>query len=818
MLEALLLDLRYSLRRIKLSPLFTVIAALSLAIGIGANTAIFSLGNALLLRPIAGVQEQKRLVDVGRTQSGQGFDTVSYPNYVDLRDRTKTMEGIYAYDLEAAPMSLGTAADAERVYGTVVSGNYFEMLGVRARTGRLLQDADDRTGSPAVAVISESLWQRRFGGDAGLPGRTITLNGQPVTVLGVVAEGFSGTTIIKHEVWMPISAAGIAMPRLGAAATKERAGAWLMMGARLRPGVSIKQADAELGAMGAVLEQEYPKENSGRGYRAVALSQFPGRASMVGGFIALLMTIVSLVLLIACVNLVGMLLARSAEREREIAVRLAIGASRGRLIRQLLTETLALFVVGGAAGLVLSQWIVGALLTVVPQLPVPIALRPTTDWRVVIFAALVTIFAGIMSGLAPALQASSRALVTALKNSGGDAGPGKMRLRDAFVVSQVMMSLVLVIIGGLFIRAVSQAGQVDPGFDQKRVDVASLDLSLGAYNKDTGPALVKELLARLRALPNVEAASATADLPLDGGRMGLGGIKVPGVPPPEGMDAWRADANVVEPGFFQTLKLPLIQGRDFTESDSAHSEPVVIINEAMASRIWPGQSALGRHVEMETGPGEGSRTLTVVGVASNAKLMSLNEAAEPYFYVPLSQYNMARMSLLVRSKDGGSTIPQIRSILRGINSNLPLTEAMPLSEVTALELLPQSMAAAVAGSLGVVGMLLAAIGIYGVTAYSVSRRRRELAIRMALGADHGRVIRFVLRHTLFLTAVGMTLGMVLAAVGSRLIESFLFGMKGLDVITFGAAFVLFALVTMVASYIPARRASTVDPMMALRSE
>jgi putative ABC transport system permease protein len=329
---------------------------------------------------------------------------------------------------------------------------------------------------------------------------------------------------------------------------------------------------------------------------------------------------------------------------------------------------------------------------------------------------------------------------------------------------------------------------------------------------------VKELLARLRALPNVEAASVTADLPLDGGRMGLGGIKVPGVPPPEGMDAWRADANVVEPGFFQTLKLPLIQGRDFTESDSAHSEPVVIINEAMASRIWPGQSALGRHVEMETGPGEGSRTLTVVGVASNAKLMSLNEAAEPYFYVPLSQYNMARMSLLVRSKDGGSTIPQIRSILRGINSNLPLTEAMPLSEVTALELLPQSMAAAVAGSLGVVGMLLAAIGIYGVTAYSVSRRRRELAIRMALGADHGRVIRFVLRHTLFLTAVGMTLGMVLAAVGSRLIESFLFGMKGLDVITFGAAFVLFALVTMVASYIPARRASTVDPMMALRSE
>ena len=350
------------------------------------------------------------------------------------------------------------------------------------------------------------------------------------------------------------------------------------------------------------------------------------------------------------------------------------------------------------------------------------------------------------------------------------------------------------------------------------MDVASLDLSLGAYNKETGPAVVRELLGRLQALPNVEAATATADLPLDGGRMGLGGIKVPGVPPPEGMEAWRADANVVEPGFFQTLKLPLMQGRDFAASDTAKSEAVVIVNEAMANRIWPGQSALGRHIEMENGPGEGSRTLTVIGVASNARLMSLNEAAEPYFYVPLSQYYMSRLSLLVRSKDGASTIPQVRSILRSINPNLPLTEAMPLSEITALELLPQNMAAAVAGSLGIIGMLLAGIGIYGATAYSVSRRRRELAIRMALGADHGRVIRFVLRHTMILTGIGMTLGLVVAAVGSRLLESFLFGMKGLDLVTFGAAFVSFAMVTMIASYVPARRASSVDPMVALRSE
>jgi len=329
---------------------------------------------------------------------------------------------------------------------------------------------------------------------------------------------------------------------------------------------------------------------------------------------------------------------------------------------------------------------------------------------------------------------------------------------------------------------------------------------------------VRELLERVSSLPNVDSASATADLPLDGGRMGLGGLKVPGVPPPKGMDSWPADANVVEPGFLHTLRLPLLQGREFTPNDTLTSTPVVIINKAMAKQIWPGQDAIGKHIELEAGPDSAAHMLTVVGVASDARLMSLNEPAEPYFYLPLSQYYLPRMSLLVRSKDARSTVPQIREILRSMNPNLPLTQAMPLSSITALELIPQQIAATVAGSLGIVGMLLAVMGIYGITAYAVARRKKEIAIRMALGADHGKVIHFVLRRTMLLVGIGLTLGVAVAGMGSRLLQSLLFGMKGLDPVTFGAALLLFVAVTTIAGYIPARRASSIDPIVALKSE
>ena len=817
MLETCLQDARYALRLLRRSPLFAITAALSLAIGIGANTTIFSLVNALLVRPLPGLDQPARLVDVGRTQEGKGFDTVSSPNYRDIRERASTLSGLYAYGVEPQPMSLGGQGDAERIYGTVVTANYFTVLGTRPALGRLLVEADDRADAAhAVAVISHDLWARRFTADPAVIGQTIPVNGHPFMIVGVAPSGFQGTTLLKADLWAPMSALSQAMPRIDTGILKQRRSTWLVMGGRLQDGVSIAQASAELQAIGAQLEREYPEENRGKNYKAAASAIVPGQVTVIAGFLGLLMAIVGLVLLIACVNVAGMLLARAVARRREIAVRVAIGAGRGRLVRQLLTETTILFMVGAIGGLLLTRWLTALLLAVLPQLPVPIGVELGVDWRVLSFAVLVSFVAALLSGLAPALQASRADLVPALKTEGLDGGPSRLRLRNAFVVGQVTMSLMLVIAAGLFLRALQHAADIQPGFDQSKVDVVSLDLSLAGYKAETAAPFVRDLLERTRALPGVESATAAVDLPLDGGRMGFGALGVPGRTPPRGTE-FSADWNVSSPGLFRTLKLPLLRGRDFTDADTSAAPGVAIINQAFATQIWPGEDAVGRQLIMDPGDPD-QHPLTIVGVASDARLISLSGEVEPYIYVPYAQRYVSRVSLLVRTADGHSVVPQVRALLRDMNPALPITEAMPLSEVTAIGLVPQRIAAAVAGSLGIVGLLLAAIGIYGVTSYAVSRRTREIGIRIALGADHRSVVRLVLRQGLVLAAIGVAIGTVIAGIGSMALKSLLFGVPGLDPITFGAACLLFAAVTLTASYVPARRASTVDPMVALRND
>jgi predicted permease len=817
MLSSAMQDVRYAVRLLWKSPLFTATAALSLAIGIGANATIFSVASALLLRPLPGLADAGRLVDIGRTQGGSGFDTVSYPNYRDLNERVTTLEGIYAYSTGPRPVSLGGRAEAERIYGAVVTPNYFRLLGTQPRIGRFFTEAADSaaTTQPA-AVISHELWQRRFAGDPGLVGQTVTLNGQLFTVLGVTPAGFQGTTLLKPDVWLPIAATAAAVPRVGGDILTSRQSVWLVMGGRMKPGVSLPQVDAELNAIGTALEHEYPDANRGKNYRAAPSALVPGRINIVAGFIGLLMAIVGLVLLIACVNVAGMMLARSAARRREIAVRLAIGAGRARLIRQLLTESTVLFAVGLLLGLFLTRWLTALLLGLNPHIPVPLSVGIEMDWRVLAFTIGLSLMAALLSGLAPALQASRADLVPALKAEGLNGGPSRLRLRNAFVAAQLALSLLLIIAAGLFLRALQRAADIEPGFDQQRVDVISLDLSLAGYTPISGRTFVGDALARTRAMPGVEAATMSLDLPLDGGRMGLGGLRVPGVQPPPGTDHFSADWNVVEPGLFETLRLPLLRGRDFAASDTEGAPLVAIVNEALAIRFWGTRDPIGKQMAMD-GPNGGRRTLTVIGMARDAKLMSLNEAPRPYVYVPFGQHYMARVSLLVRSTSG-TTIPHVRAVIRELNPNLPVTEAMPLRSVTAIGLIPQRIAAAVAGSLGVVALLLAAIGIYGVTSYAVSRRTREIGIRVALGAASGDVLRLVLRQGLGLAAIGVGIGAALAAAGSTLIESLLFGVRGLDPLTFAMACGLFTLVTLVATYIPARRAMKVDAMVALRTE
>jgi putative ABC transport system permease protein len=821
--DSIVQDVRHGVRILKNSPGFTTTAVLSLAIGIGANTTIFSIANTLLMRPPRGVADPSTLVDVGRTMRGSGFDTVSYPNYRDLRDRTTTLDGLYALEIEPRPMSLGGRGEAERIYGAMVSGNYFPLLGTQPALGRLMRPEDDRAGTPPVAVISYELWQRRFASDPSMTSQTIVLNGSPFHVIGITPAGFQGTAILRSDVWVPLAHVSAAAPRRNAQLMTSRQANWLSMGGRLKPGTSMAQARAELGALGAALEREFPEINETMGYTVARSARVPGEITEVAGFLGLLMGIVGLVLLIACVNLAGMLLARAAGRRREIAVRIAVGAGRARLARQVLTETVILFIFGGVAGLLVSRWLTSLLLAIIPQLPVPIGLEIPTDWRVIGFTLAASLMAAGVAGLAPALHASRGDLIAALKTDSLGAIGSRLRLRSAFVVLQVAMSLLLVIGAGLLLRSVRHSAQVDPGFDQANVDVISLDLSLTRYDPAAARGFARTLLTRLRATGGVESATLAADLPLDGGRMGLGVLQIPGHELPPGVTSFPADWNTVEPGFFNTLRIPLVKGRDFTDADGTSAPGVAIVNQTFARRVWGDGDPVGRVILSNAGTtalvrdASAMRQLTVVGVAADAHVISLSGAPEPYIYVPYAQVYVARVSLLVRTA-GQTATPHVRAIMRELNPNMPIAAAMPLAQVTSIGLVPQRIAASVAGALGVVGLLLATIGVWGVTSYAVSRRTREIGIRMALGANRQSVLRLIVRQGAALAALGIALGVASAGLASGLLTSLLFGVSPLDPLTFAGACALFMTITLLASYVPARRAARVDPVNALRHD
>ncbi len=807
-------DVRYGLRLLRRSPLFTLTAVLSLAIGIGANTAIFAPASALLLRPLPGVQQPGRLVDIGRTQNGQGFDNSSYANFRDLRARVTTLADVYAARLDPSPMGLGGEDGAERIYGTMVSANYFAVLGTTPAAGRLLVEADDSGAGREVMVISYELWQRRFGGDAGVVGRTVPLNGVPFAIVGITPPGFQGTTVLRSDAWVPISTAALAMPRGTGSLLTARDAVWLVMGGRLKPGVSVAQANAEVKAIGSALEREFPRENRGKGLVAMRSAVVPGHIDILAGFLALLMGIVGVVLLIACVNLSGMLMARAAGRRREVAVRLALGATRAHLARQMLTETLILFVGGGVLGVLLSRWLQAMLLGVMPQLPVPLAIDMPLDLRVLAFALALSFAAALVSGMAPALQASRPDVVRALKAESAGAGT-RLRLRSAFLVGQVALSLLLVVTAGLLLRALGRATSMNPGFEAANVDVAMLDLSLARYTSVTGPGFERDLLSRASARPGVLSAALAIDLPLDGGNIGLGSLKTPGIRHGESEEL-RAHWNAVSPGYFRTLTLPLARGRDFADTDTPTAPKVAIINETLARAAWGTADAVGRTFQANYSDA-GWEPVTVIGVTTDAEVDWLGGTVYPLIYVPLSQRYEPRVSLVVKTA-GVSAVPLVRALVRELNPNLPVNQALPLGDLNALQLIPQRVAAAAAAAFGVVGLLLAAIGIYGVTSYTVSQRVREIGIRVALGADRATVLGMVLKQGALLTGLGSAIGLAAGAAVAQAIRALLFDISAVDPLAFGGAALLFAAISLVASYIPARRALEVDPMIALRAE
>jgi predicted permease len=541
---------------------------------------------------------------------------------------------------------------------------------------------------------------------------------------------------------------------------------------------------------------------------------------------AVLMGIVMLVLAIACANVAGVLLARASGRRREIAVRLAIGAGRGRLIRQMLVESSLLFLGSGAAGLALARAMTTALVARLPTLPLPIDVSLPLDTRALGFALVLSLVAAVLSGLAPALQASRAEVVGDLK-ADAQGGPERTRLRNAFVISQVAFSIVLVVGAGLFGRALQRAATIDPGFDPRGIELAFLDLSLSGYIETTGPVFARRVVERLRALPGVESATLSAMMPLGMGRMGLGGLSLPGAatptdrrgPPPAG---WlEADWNVVEPDYFKTMRMTLVSGRDFTAADRRGALDVVIVNETAARRMWPNQDPLGKvlvHHLDRRGTSDSTRPMTVVGVARDAKYAFLGEPPTGFVYVPMQQQYIPRTTIVARAADGRRLAAEIRSLLAAMNPNVPVVNAQTFEEYASLGLLPQRIAASVAGSLGVLGLLLAAIGIYGVTAYMVTSRTREIGIRIALGAQRHSVIGMVLRQGMVLTLTGAAIGLVLAAAASRLLGSILFGVNATDPVAFLGAAALFVVIGLAACVTPARRATEIDAMEALRHE
>ncbi len=822
-METLWQDVKYGARMLLKNRTATLVAVLTLALGIGATTSIFTIANELLLRPRPGIGAPEELVDVTRSQDGRGSDNMSYPNYADFRDRNTSFSGVLGYRIDPRPVSMNLQGSAERVYAAIVSGNFFSVLQARPALGRFFVAEEDNLGDPrAVVVLSYAFWQQRFSGDPAMVGRELKFNGQSFAVVGVAAQGFRGTMIVAPDAWVPMATTPMVVPGSGDLRASRRGVSMIALG-RLKPGVTLQRARAEAMAIGAQLEREYPNENRGKNFALYPSRLFPGELqNYIAGFLAVLMAIVGLILMIVCVNVAGILLVRATARRREMAVRLALGAGKARILRQLLTEGVLLFVLGGGAGLLVAAWMCDAILRMIPALPIPVSLELHMDWRVLSFALGVSLVSGVLSALAPALQVASPRIVTALKDDAQGASTRKLRLRNALVLGQVALSLVLLVCAGLFLRALSRANMLDPGFDVADVQTVELDFSLAGYTDETGPAFSRQLLERVSALPGVASAAYSWGLPLDGSGRSLGGVRVPGVDVPQGERFLEADWNIVTPGYFAALRIPIVRGRSFNEADRG-SPRVIIVNETFANRFWPGQDAVGRKIETgDFSPMAGAgdvRTLEIVGVARDHKYRSLGDEQRLFLYVPHAQNYMGNVMLVARTQPGAPSVyPAIRSAVMELNPALPILNAQSLRDSAALGLLPQRIAGWLAGSLGSLGLLLTGIGMYGVMAFSVGQRTREIGIRMALGASERDILQMVIRAGFLLAAIGMAVGLVISLAAAPLLGSLLIDVSARDPITFIAVAMLMAAVAVLACYVPARRAMRVSPIAALRYE
>ena len=810
-------EIRYAGRSLLQRPGFSLVAVLTLALGIGANTAIFSLVNTVLLRALP-VERPEEVVAMNMRRKDDALSALSYLNYIDFRDRNEVLSGLLLYRF--VPLSLSRSGANERIWAYEVSGNYFDVLGVKAIHGRTFLPEEDKTRlTHPVVVLSYDGWQRRFGGDPGVVGKDFVINNHQFRVVGIAPEGFKGTEqVYEPEMWVPVSMLPWAEP--GSNLLDHRADNSFFGVARLKSGISASQAEASLNLLADQLAKEYPDSNEGQSIKLGPPGFIiPELRGAVVSFTWVLMAAVALVLLVTCTNLAGLLLARATDRRREIAIRLAMGASRIRLIRQLLIESLLLSIVGGAAGLMLAIWIVKALLAFKPPIDFPLTIDLGLDWRVMLFSLGVSVVAGAVFGLAPALQSTRPNLLHALKDTSAQGGAGRTRLRSVLVVAQIAISLVVLIAAGLVVRTLQQLQTMNPGFDPKNALTMSFDLSLQGYDEARGQQFYKQLAERVRALPGVKSAATSSYIPLSL-NYNSRNIYVEGEPIERAANLPLSMNASVGPRYFETMATPIVSGREFTEQDLEKSEQVAIVNETFVKRLMPAvkspAEAVGKRISFGDAKGPFMR---IVGVAGDGKYFNIAEDPRAFMWAPLTQDYISSGAIMVRTTgDPQSMFAAVRGEVQALDPNLPLFDVTTLTEHMRLALFPAKVAAMVLGVFGLVALLLSAIGIYGITSYAVAQRTHEIGIRMALGAQFGDVLRLVLNHGLKLTLIGAVIGLAGAYAATRAITSVLYGVSATDPLTFISVSVLLIGVALFACYVPARRATKVDPLVALRNE
>jgi len=806
------LDLRLALRRLRQNPMFSAVAVLTLALGIGANSAIFSVINAALLRPLP-VANASEIVSLNAKMGGDTVPTQSFPNYRDLRDRNTVLSGLIAYRF--LPVSLGLAGNNQRLWGYLVTGNYFDMLGVGAARGRVLHRDDDlRPGAHPVAVLSWPCFQKRFGADSTVVGRAVKINGMDFTILGVAPQGFFGTELFfAPDIFLP----AMMQKQLegGKGYLENRDAGNFFVAGRLKPGVSMARAEAGLNGVAAGLAKQYPKDDDGMkiGLTPTGLAGNYLRGPVIG-FAAALFGVSCLVLLVACTNLASMLMARAADRRKEIALRLAVGAGRGSLVRQLLTENLVIALLGGAGGALLVVWITDALAGWHPPTDFPLVIGAAPDARVFLFALLVSFLTTLLFGLLPALQAARTNLAGALKNEAISERLRHWQLRDYMVATQVALSAVLLVCSVLVVRSLQRALDAPIGYNPRGAVTASFDLNIQGYSEARGREFERRLLDKVRAIPGIQVAAIVDWLPLSL-NLSSDNIYIEGRPITKAADTPDAYSFSVSTDYFRAMQTRLLTGREFDARDRRDGTRVAVVNKRFADQLLHGQDPIGKR--FRTSPD--GQPIQIVGVAEDGKYVSLAERPNAAWWGPGEIWYVASGVLVARTNlNSTQALRLIQDAARDLDPSLPLYSAGTLAGRLDLPLFPARMAASALGAFGVLALVLAATGIYGVMAYAVSRRTREIGIRMAIGASQNQVLAIVARRALLLIGSGTVVGLAAAMAAGRFLERILYGVEATDPLTLAMVLLMMVAIAALACWIPARRAIRINPVTALRQE